>query len=462
MIHKLQSRDDQTIIAQATPQGSGALAIIRLSGNDACCIVGAIGVLASRKSITQVESHTIHFGAIQDTSGNTIDQVMFSIMRAPRTFTGQDTVEITCHNNQYIVEAILDAAIAQGARPAQEGEFSQRAFFNGKLDLLEAEAINELIHAQTQQALKKSLCQLEGSFSRWVRECEEELLRALSWCEASFEFLDEEEEFGTRIHEHLIKIRTRVHDLKKTFDLHQQIRQGIRIAFIGSVNAGKSSLFNNLIGHNRSIVSQFPGTTRDTVEATISVRGSSWTLIDTAGIRQTKDVIEQEGVQRSLSEAQKADCILLVFDGSRPLTVEERILYTSLIDKYPHKCILVQNKADLAEYKQDPFTTLAAIKVSGIQKKDAELIEKHIEQCVLKLFKESQELPFLLNARHHRVLSALDEQLKIICDLLSGTIHYELVSVHLKNALEISTELTGKSISEAALDTVFKEFCVGK
>lgn len=462
MIRNLQSHDDQTIVAQATPQGNGALGIIRLSGNDACTIASAISTLASGKSLDRVESHTIHFGWICDRKGTKIDQVMLSLMRAPRTFTGQDTVEITCHNNQYIIEAIMHAAISQGARPAQEGEFSQRAFLNGKIDLAQAEAINELIHAQTQQALKKSLAQLEGSFSQWISQSEQEILRALSWCEASFEFLDEEEEFGARILEHLMKVLKRIDDLKKTFDLHQQIRQGVRIALIGSVNAGKSSLFNNLIGHNRSIVSAIAGTTRDTVEATISMQGSSWTLIDTAGIRQTHDVIEQEGVQRSLAEAQKADCILLVFDGSRLLSHEERTLYQTLLKKHAHKSILIHNKADLPEHPQELFEPFVPLKVSCIQKEDSRLVEEQIEQCIRKLFKESHELPFLLNARHYRILSCLEEHLRITCDLLSGTIHYELVSIHLRNALEISMELTGKSISEAALDTVFKEFCVGK
>lgn len=463
MIH---TRDEETIVAQCTPHGSGALAIIRLSGIEALKIATSISTLASGSKLDQVATHTVHFGWVISQDGAKIDQVMFTVMLAPRTFTGQDTVEITCHNNQFIIEDIMAIAIDKGARTAQEGEFSQRAFLNGKIDLIQAEAINELIHAQTQQALKKSLAQLEGTLSRWISDIEQEIMRALAWCDASFEFLDDEQEFGAEIHRHLTALTGRIKNIKKTFDLQQHIRHGVRIALIGSVNAGKSSLFNALLGHNRSIVTSVAGTTRDTVEAGISRKGTYWTLIDTAGIRQTEDIIEQEGVKRSLMEAQKADAILLVFDGSRALSSDEASFYLDFCERYKDKTILVQNKSDLPE---DPLYMLngkshfplQARKISGRCPDDMLALEELIDDLVSNLFQDTG-LPFLLNARQYKILLSVEQELLKICTLLTGTIHYEIVSFHLRQVLELSTELTGKSISEAALDTVFKEFCVGK
>lgn len=459
----LHALDDQTIIAQCTPTGSGALALLRLSGVQALAIADAYVQLPASKKITQVPSHTVHYGIIKNTQGVLIDQVLCIVMHGPKTFTGQDTVEITCHNNQFIIEAIIEQAIIHGARLAQPGEFTKRAFLHNKLDLVQAEAINELIHANTQFALKKSLAQLDGSLSHWVHTLEQELLRALAWCEASFEFLDEETEFGTAIYQQLDTILTRIAQLKVTFDQQQQIRQGIRIALIGSVNAGKSSLFNALIGQNRSIVTNLAGTTRDAIEAGIYRNGNYWTLIDTAGLRQATDIIEQEGIKRSFDEAHKADIILLIFDGSRVLSSQEQTIYTRLLTDYPHKIILVHNKADLPAAQNHLLDTTHALLVSAITHNQAlSTLEKRIEQKISTLF-NAVESPFLLNKRQYTLLLALEQKLQTTQQLLeSNSIPYELVSYHLKDALEHISDLTGKSISEASMDTVFKEFCVGK
>ena len=461
MIH---NRDDEVIIAQCTPSGSGALALIRLSGDTALDIATAISKLGQGKKINQVPSHTIHFGWVVDQEGKKVDQVMFSVMHAPRTFTGQPVVEITCHNNQYIIEDIIACAIRSGARPAQKGEFSQRAFLQGKIDLVQAEALNDLIHAQTQYALKKSLAQLEGTFSHWIMSLEQQLIKALAWCEASFEFLDEEEEFGSQIKDLLAGLLIQIQKNKKTFDLHQHIRQGIRIALIGSVNVGKSSLLNMLVGKNRSIVTSVAGTTRDTIEAGIDRNGIHWTLIDTAGIRSTDNTIEQEGIHRSLKEAQTADIILLIFDGSRAFEHEEKVFYNRVLNDYPHKVILVHNKADLGTHP-DSLTLCSAetpLTISTLTQADNNLIEQAIDQKISFLLEHVHEVPFVLNKRQYTLLLGLENKLTAILGMLSVPIHYELISYQLRNALEHITELTGKSISEAGLDTVFREFCVGK
>lgn len=503
------SYDDDIIIAQCTPNGKGALALLRLSGNNVRSLVNNNARLASGKNILTVPTHTIHYGRILDDAGNTLDTVMVIVMDAPKTFTGDDVIEITCHNNPFLIDAIITLFIKKGARIAQEGEFTKRAFLHEKIDLVQAEAINELIGATTQAALKKSLAQLEGSFSYWIGALEHHLLRSLAWCEASFEFLDDEAEFGTQIASALNEILAKIDNIKRTFNAQLQIRQGVRIALIGSVNAGKSSLFNALLNQQRAIVTPLAGTTRDAIEAGIQTKENYWTLIDTAGLRITHDFIEQEGIKRSYEEAHKADIILVVFDGSKTPTAQELEVYEVILEKYPSKCILVHHKADLPAASNHPYIQLVAtsnentrfetdsnlanetensgsasptansetpnspenatqliitpymLKVSSLTHANIDELHRMVENKITQLF-ESMDSPFLLNKRHHALLINLEEKIKIILELLSGSIQYELVSYHLHDALTMLSELTGKSISEAGLDMVFKEFCVGK
>ncbi len=455
------AQSDECIIAQCTPEGPGALALIRISGSQARTLIKPMVRLASGKALTAVPSHTIHYGSILDKQQAVIDKVMVIVMDGPRTFTGQDTIEITCHNNPFLVQAILTQAIVRGARLAQEGEFSRRAFENGKLDLIQAESINELISAQTQQALKKSLAQLEGSFSQWVTQLETDLLQVIAWCEASFEFLDEEVEFRNQIKNRLAQLLTTIASLKRTFSAQQQIRQGIKIALLGSVNAGKSSLFNTLLEQKRAIVTNVAGTTRDVIEAGLPVKGNYWTIIDTAGLRQTNDTIEQEGIKRSLEEAHKADIILLVIDGSKSLSSQEHEAYTTIKQKYPAKCILVHTKADYESAPDNPLLKECAIKVSSVTGKNKKQLEELIESKIAQLFKQL-DTPYLLNKRQYSLLLDVEKKLNLILEKITDAPQYELISYHLQDALTCLSELTGRSISEASLDRVFKEFCVGK
>jgi tRNA modification GTPase len=456
------SLDEQTIIAQCTPSGSGALALLRLSGKDAWNIAQAMSALPHDKKLLDQPSHTVHYGWVRGTDQQLLDQVMFIVMRGPKTFTGQDTVEITCHNNPFIIEAIIEHALHHGARPAQAGEFARRAFMNKKIDLIQAEAIQELIGAQTQHALKKSMAQLEGSFSQLIAKWEEKLLKIFAWCQASFEFLDEEIEFAQQINNALQKVLEEIASFKKNFNQQQHIRQGIRISLIGSVNAGKSSLFNVLIGHQRAIVTDQAGTTRDTIEAGVYRKGAYWTFIDTAGIRTSHDIIEQEGIKRSYEEAHKADIIILVFDISRPLKTHEEHVYQQLYATFSHKIIVVYNKSDLGSFILPSFNfSLSPVQFSTITKSGHAELEKRIEDKAISLF-ETENSPFLLTKRHLSLLNGLEEKLLTINKLLSDTLHYEIIAYHLQDALEHISQLTGKTISEAAMDAVFKEFCVGK
>lgn len=455
--------DNETIIAQCTPKGQGALALLRMSGSNALSIATSLSKLASKKKIKDVSTHTIHFGWIIDPQGKHIDHVMFIIMHAPQTFTGQNIVEITCHNNPFIIEYIIQQAIAHGARLAREGEFAKRAVLNNKIDLIQAEAINELIHAQTQLSLKQSLAQVEGSLSKWVITIEKILLKALTYTNASFEFIDEEITFDKQIKQMLEEIQQTIAHIKKTFNQQQHIRQGIRIAIIGSVNAGKSSLFNALLNHERAIVTNTAGTTRDAIEAGVYKNGNYWTLIDTAGLRQTNDTIEQEGIRRSFLEAQKSDIILLILDNERSLTNEERDIYENIIKKFSDKIILVNNKIDSKLCKDKPLFLSKTIPFSSTKETDTHVkhLEEKIEEKISHLF-STIESPFLLNQRQFNVILTLEKKLDDTQKLLVEPIHYELISYHLKDALEQCSELSGKSISENALDLVFREFCIGK
>ena len=460
-MNQIHNLDDQTIIAQCTPTGSGAIALLRLSGVNAKEISDRFCKLSDGKSILEKQSHTIHYGYIIDNQKSIIDRVMIIIMDGPKTFTGQDTVEITSHNNQFLVESIIHQAILSGARLAQEGEFSKRAFLNKKLDLLQAEAINELIGANTQLALKKSLSQLDGSFSNWVDQIEAGLIKTLAFCEASFEFLDEEQEFGSKIKVDLLEIIKKIKKIRLIFDQQQQIKTGIKIALIGSVNAGKSSIFNSLIGQKRAIVTNIAGTTRDSIEAGLTKNGNFWTIVDTAGLRQTDDFIEQEGIKRSLEEAQKADIILLVFDGSKELSSETISVYLDILNKYPNKIILVQNKIDLGSNSNNSLAEKAIIKVSSLSELGIKELETAMQIKVDKLL-TAIDSPFLLNKRQSSLLLGLENKLEKIAKSLDDQIQYELLSYDLKDSIAYLSELTGKSVSESGMNAVFKEFCVGK
>ncbi len=459
----LVTHDEATIIAHCTPKGSGAIALIRMSGVYALDIASSMGSLASKKQIVEVPSHTIHYGTVVDKQGVCIDRVLFMVMHGPKTFTGQDTVEISCHNNPFIIEAIINHAIEAGARLACAGEFTKRALLNKKIDLIQAEAINDLIHANTQHVLKQSLAQLDGSLSQWIHHIEQKLLKTIALSEASFEFIEEESlEFGNSIKTIINDIIQDIKTVKKTFDQNQQIRQGIRIALIGSVNAGKSTLFNMIIGQDRAIVTDTAGTTRDVIEHGMYRSGNYWTLIDTAGLRQTNHTIEKEGVKRAHQEAQKADVVLLVIDGSRALTQEEEKMYRAIYKNHLSKIILVKTKSDLPQcsisiaHKNNQLLTTSQNDNNSIQQ-----LQEAVQSKISRTF-DTLASPFLLNQRQFHLLLQLERKLLDMIPFLEGDIQYELLSYHLNDSLSQLAELTGKTVSKEAMDAIFQQFCVGK
>ena len=458
----MTARDEETIVAQCTPTGSGAVALIRVSGKEAIKIAEKISSVASKEKLSNLPTHTIQYGWIIDENKNHIDQVLLLLMHGPKTFTGQNTVEITCHNNPFLIEQIIQQSINNGARPAGPGEFTRRAFLNEKIDLVQAEAINELIHANTQTTIRHALAQVDGSFSSWILTLEKQLLEALSFSDASLEFIEEEEiEFSGKIKIILQSIITTITRLKKTFNQQQLLRQGIRIAIVGKVNAGKSSLFNAILDKNRAIVTNIPGTTRDSIEAGVYRNGNYWTIIDTAGLRKSDNKIEQEGIRRTEEEAATADIILLVADGSEALSSEEKAIYLGFIKRNKEKIILIKNKADLKPKNYDWLDKTASINVSTKNKTNVDLVIKAIEQKIKKLL-EKHDAPFLINKRHYNLLLSLEKEVLAIIKMTTKNSQFELLSCHIKNALESLTGLSGKTIDSKSLDFIFDNFCVGK
>lgn len=482
------ARHEQTIVAQCTPQGPGAISLIRFSGIDAVMIADKLAKLPAQKKLSEQKSHTIHYGYVIDAQGQHIDQVLFLLMRGPHTFTGQDVVEITGHNNQFLIEAIIDRALQCGARLATNGEFTQRAVEQGKMDLVQAEAMNDLIHAQTAESLKYSLSQLQGTFSSWIASIEQSVIEMLAFCEGSFEFLDEEGiEFVDDIKIKTSVVIEKIEALLSTYSKQQYIKDGIRIALVGSVNVGKSSLFNCLINKKRSIVTEIAGTTRDIVESGVYKDSGFLTFVDTAGIRETDDRIEKEGIDRSLQEVVGADIVLLVIDGSQELSAEQNCEYKKLLEQYGSKIIVVQNKMDLmnrADLQVKPENegrvnffsspsssscstpesipaSISVIQVSAKENINIDRLHAVISQKMQEL-KGSGQVTCLLNQRQYTLLSVFLNQLKNIVPMLRHPVDYELISYRLRESLQSLSEVSGRSVSEAVLNQVFQSFCVGK
>lgn len=449
---------EEPIIAQSTPVGKGALALIRVSGVGVIELVAQCTALMNKQNLQNVPSHTVHAGWIMNSDGNRIDQVVVYPLKGPKTFTGQDMVEISCHNNQLIINHIINQIIHLGARIATSGEFTKRAVINKKLDLIQAEAINEILEASNETALKYSLAQLEGTLSAFITQCEKKLLHIISLCEVSFEFVEEGFSLDDQIRAEITTLLTELATLINAGTQQRYIKEGIRIALLGSVNTGKSSLFNQLLGKNRAIVSSIPGTTRDVIESSWYIDGFNATVIDTAGIRSTGDIIEQLGIEKSFQEAAIADIILLVYDASRPLTAQEKTIYEQLITSYANKIITVYTKKDLIDLTT---ASLLPLCVNTHDEQDLVSIKTLLHSAISKLMSGSSS-PFLLNNRQLALLTNLYHELNDLNSTMTTIIEHEIVSYQLRLILGNIADLLGHTISEQSLDMIFKDFCIGK
>ena len=454
---------DDTIAAIATPLGEGGLAVIRLSGPQALAVADRSFEPVGKSSVTpsKAPTHTIQYGRIVR-QNKVVDEVLLAVMRAPRTFTKEDIVEITCHGGLLPAKLVLDTVLENGARLAEPGEFTKRAFLNGRLDLAQAEAVIDLIHSRTELALAAANEQLAGKLSQRINQLRDDMMKTLAHIEAHIDFPDEDISPDTK--DQLLGRLERgvafMDELLRTADEGQILRRGIRAAIIGRPNAGKSSLLNQLLGHDRAIVSSIPGTTRDTIEETANVRGLPVVFVDTAGLREAGDEIEVEGIRRSRASLTKAELILHVFDAAEPLTPADENYLREFAGK---KCILIRNKVDLPIRLELPANKKPpAVDVSCITGQGLDALKDAIKEVIWSGEIKSEMLQVMINSRHQDALKRARTATLQAAEGLHADRTLELVAMDLHIAVNAVGEVVGKTTTEDLLDSIFSQFCIGK
>ena len=460
---------DDTIAAIATPLGEGGLAVIRISGTKALAVADKAFTPVGKNSRqpSAADSHTIHYGKVMR-AGKQVDEVLCAIMRAPRTFTREDIVEITCHGGILSTKMVLDTVLEAGARLALPGEFTQRAFLNGRLDLTQAEAVADLIHSRTELALSAANEQLAGKLSARINQLRDDLMHTLAHIEAHIDFPEEDIAPDTRanLEGRMERGVAFMDELLRTANEGQILRRGIRAAIIGRPNAGKSSLLNQLLGHDRAIVSPIAGTTRDTIEETANVRGIPVVFIDTAGLREAKDDIESEGIRRSRESLVKAELILHVLDASEPLSDDDEKLFSEFTDK---KRILVRNKIDLpgqlvfkSEIRNPKSEIVTVVDVCSKTGVGLESLKDAIKSLVWSGNITAEMSQVTINSRHQDALRRAREAVQLALDALRADASLEFVALDLRIGANAVGEVVGKTTTEDLLDSIFSTFCLGK
>lgn len=456
---------DATIAAISTAMSASGIGIVRISGENAMDVIAKIYRSKNgKKNIRTVVSHTIHYGFIYD-GEEVVDEVLVMIMRGPHTYTGEDTVEIDCHGGVYAMKRVLETVLKNGAVIAEPGEFTKRAFLNGRLDLSQAEAVMDVIQAKNSMALKSSVEQLKGSVQRAVKEIRARLLHQIAYIETA---LDDPELFDlTDYPQELQKIVEKesenISELLKTADDGRMIQEGIKTVILGKPNAGKSSLLNFLVGEDRAIVTEIAGTTRDILEEYISLNGITLRVIDTAGIRETEDVVEKIGVGKAKQMAENADLILYVVDSSLPLDDNDREIMELLSGR---KSIVIYNKTDLEaavdieELKEK--TGSPVIPVSVVEETGISQLEDEIKRMFFHGELSFNDEVYITNARHKAALEESKESLKLVMDSIAMGMSEDFFSIDLMNAYESLGRIVGESVGEDLVNEIFSKFCVGK
>jgi tRNA modification GTPase len=453
---------DDTIVAIATPLGEGGLAVVRISGAQAFAIADKcfLPVGASSLKPSAAPTHTIQFGKIVR-ADQVIDEVLLAVLRAPRTFTREDTVEISCHGGLLPAKLVLDTLLACGARLAEPGEFTKRAFLNGRIDLAQAEAVADLIHSRTELALAAANEQLAGKLSQRINQLRDDLMLTLAHVEAHIDFPDEDISPDTKgkLLQRLENGIAFMDELLRTADEGQLLRRGIRAAIVGRPNAGKSSLLNQLLGRDRAIVSHIAGTTRDTIEETANIRGLPVIFIDTAGLREARDEIEVEGIRRSRESLAQAEFILHVLDASESLTSADEIYLAEFAGK---KRILVRNKTDLPVKLELTAAEASVVDVCCVSGQGIEALKDAIKSLVWAGEIKAEMLQVMINSRHQGALNRARAVTHQAADALRSNITLELVAMDLRIAANAVGEIVGKTTTEDLLDSIFSTFCIGK
>ena len=452
--------NEETIVALATPNGIGAIGVIRLSGPDAITIANKV---FKGKDLTLQASHTIHFGQLVD-GDLVLDEVLVSLFIAPRSYTRENVVEISCHGSNYIIESIIKLLIKNGARSAKPGEFTLRAFLNGQLDLSQAEAVADLIAANSKASQQVAMQQLRGGFSTQLQALREQLVNFASLIELELDFSEEDVEFANRdqLKQLIHNITKIVGQLIQSFELGNVIKNGVNTVIAGRPNAGKSTLLNALLNEERAIVSHIPGTTRDTIEEVLNINGINFRLIDTAGIREATDTIEQIGVQRTMEKISQSALLIYVFDVA-DITIEELNTDIENLQKPGISMLIVANKADLLSEEQllsSPHIQ-SAIAISAKQKQHIDELKNKIYHAAVKHELTSDET-LVTNVRHLEALQKTESALIRLLEGIDTQVTSDFLAMDIKQALHYLGEITGTVTTDDLLDNIFSKFCIGK
>ncbi|MBI6120170.1 tRNA uridine-5-carboxymethylaminomethyl(34) synthesis GTPase MnmE [Salegentibacter maritimus] len=475
---------NDTIVALATPSGAGAIAIIRVSGPKALNIVSPLFRAKSKKKLSDQASHTLHLGNLMD-EDRTLDEVLISVFRAPKSYTGEETVEISCHGSPYIQQEIIQLMIRKGCRSAEAGEFTMRAFLNGKMDLSQAEAVADLISSENQASHQMAMQQMRGGFSNEIHRLRQELLDFASLIELELDFSEEDVEFANRdqFKELVARIQQVLKRLIDSFATGNVLKNGIPVAIVGEPNVGKSTLLNSLLNEERAIVSEVAGTTRDSIEDEMSIGGVGFRFIDTAGIRETEDIVESIGIKRTFEKIGQAQVVMYLFDTSRLEEIsqekssQDNISLSKLIveiekikNQFPQKpLIIVPNKID--QLSEDALLrlkeSLGTISGTSLQLLSAktgvgveELKEKLLEFVNTGALRNNNTI--VTNSRHYNALLKALEEINKVEEGLNTGLSGDLLAIDIREALEYFGEITGQVTNDELLGNIFSNFCIGK
>lgn len=456
-------RQENTICAIITPLGTGGVSVIRLSGEDAINIASRVFRKKSGKSLSGAKTHSIHYGHILDPySGELLDEVLVSIMKSPHSYTCEDVVEVSCHGGPLVTGKILEVFVREGAGLAGPGEFTRRAFLNGRIDLAQAEAVIDLINSKTEEGMRSAIWQIEGRLSSNINELRNNLTAALVSLEAFIDF--PEEDIDVVIHDIEGRVHSSIESIDKLiegFYRWRPFREGIVTAIVGRANVGKSSLLNLLLGEERAIVTPHPGTTRDIVDGLANVHGLPLRILDTAGLRATEDLIEEEGIRRMYKSIDSSELILLVIDGSEPLTEWDEELITRTAGK---RRVIIINKIDKGNLVQEDMCKYDAplVLTSIVNGEGIESLRQVIRDTVVGREQRLAGEVVVTNLRHKNAIEQSKKELNNFLEALNDKLPLEIQALHLRGSLDSLGEITGLVTSDDILDRVFSEFCIGK